>query len=158
MHEVPRRNTLIVVTILAVAFFGAGGLGLALAAALAPGSQVASAISFLLFPFAMISGFNAWLGLAVLILAPQLIARLLRRGPSRGPTDARREVIPPGSWAFLPISSAVALAGGIVVGFFSVTHEVWFVALVYWMVGTAYGAILWFLARIGYLPFPDSGH
>jgi hypothetical protein len=58
----------------------------------------------------------------------------------------------------LPISSAVALAGGIVVGFFSVTHEVWFVALVYWMVGTAYGAILWFLARIGYLPFPDSGH
>jgi hypothetical protein len=158
MHEVSRRNTLIVVTILAVAFFGAGGLGLALAAALAPGSQVAAAISFLLLPAALILGFNAWLGLAILILVPQLIGRLLGSGSMRPPIDARREVVPPGSWAFLPISSAVALAGGIVVGFFSVTHEVWFVALVYWTVGTAYGAILWFLARIGYLPFPDSGH
>lgn len=157
MHEVPRRNTLIVVTILGVAFFGAGGLGLALAAALAPGSQVASAISFLLLPAALILGFNAWLGLAILILVPQLIARLLRPGPSRVPVEARSEVVPPGSWAFVPMSSVITLVGGIVVGFLSITHQSWVVALVYWLVGTAYGASLWFLARAGYLPFPDSG-
>lgn len=157
MHEIPRRNTLIVVTVLAVAFFGAGGLGLALAATLAPGSQVASAISFLLLPAALILGFNAWLGLAILILVPQLIVRLLRPGPSRVLVEARREVVPPGSWAFLPMSSVIALAGGIVVGFLSVAYQGWVVALVYWLVGTIYGASLWFLARTGYLPFPDSG-
>ena len=157
MHEVPRRNALIAVIILAMAFFGAAGVGLTLAATLAPESQVASVISFLFLPAALIIGFNAWLGLAILILVPQLIARILHRGSIRPPIDSRREVVPPGAWVFLPISSAIGLLGGIVVGFLTDTHQGWFIALSYWWVGTAYGATLWFLARTGYLPFPDSG-
>jgi len=157
VYEVPRRNSLIAVVILAVLFFGAAGVGLTLAATLAPESQVASVISFLLLPAALILGFNAWLGLAILILVPQFIARLLRGSPIRPPIDSRREGVPPGAWVFLPISSLIALAGGVVVGFLSAPYQGWFVALIYWLVGTVYGASLWFLARTGYLPFPDSG-
>jgi len=156
MRVVPHRNTLIVVTILTVAFFGGAGLGLALAAALAPGSELASAISFLLLPAALILGFNAWLGLAILLLMPQLIAQLLRPGSNRAPINNRQDLVPPGYWVFVPTSTASSLLGGILVGILSVDHSGWLVAFSYGALGTAYGATLCLLARAGYLPFPNS--
>lgn len=86
MYELPRQNTLIAVIILAVLFFGAARVGLTLAATLAPESQVASVISFLFFPAALILGFNTWLGLAILIVE-KFLRRFLRTTVTRNAID-----------------------------------------------------------------------
>ncbi|HUP35758.1 MAG TPA: hypothetical protein VNC82_10005 [Candidatus Limnocylindria bacterium] len=156
MRIVPRRRLLVTIAVLALAFFGAAGLGLALTERVAPGSHVAALLSFLLLPAALILGFYAWLGVAVLIAAPRLVAALVRGGPRRPPIESHQTVVPPGEWIFLPIASGLALPAGLVVGMLSPDRAVWAVGLLYWAIGTAYGASLWGLARHGYLPFPDS--
>jgi len=157
MQSTLRRQPLVLIAILLIVFFGAGGLGLGLAKLLAPESHLAAFVSFLFLPFALILGFHAWLGLAVLILIPRLFIRLLRGAGAVSQTNRRGDVIPPGRVAFLPTASGVGLVAGVLVGIVSSTHGFWFVLAIYWAVGTIYGGVLWALARSGYLPFPESG-
>ena len=152
----PRRSPLLLLVILATVFFGAAALGAGLAALFAPDSQAATFVSFLLLPMALIAGFQAWLGLAIIILVPGFLIRLLTG--NRPPASVRNgEFVPPGSVVFLPIASGLGFAGGAFVGLVSDAHAAWLVILVYWLAGTGYGLALWILARTGYLPFPDSG-
>ena len=64
------------IVVLAAVFFGGGAVGSGLAAWLAPDSNVAAVLSFLMLPAALIAGFHAWLGLAILILLPRFLRRL----------------------------------------------------------------------------------
>ena len=93
-------------------FFGGGALGLGLAELFAPDSHAAQFISFLFLPLALILGFHAWLGLAVLTLVLRLIMRVLR---SRAITENAQNgaIIPPGTVAFMPIASMLSLAAGV---------------------------------------------
>jgi hypothetical protein len=151
----PRRSPLLLLVILATVFFGAAALGAGLAALFAPDSQAAAFVSFLLLPMALITGFQAWLGLAIIILVPSFLLRLLTGNRPASVRDG--EFVPPGSVVFLPIASGLGFAGGAFVGLVSDAHAAWLVILVYWLAGTGYGLALWILARTGYLPFPDSG-
>ncbi len=137
-------------------FIGGAALGLWLAAALAPGSRVAEVVSFLALPIAFAAGLQAWYGLALLGLLPRLW-RWLRNPGARA--DRARGLAPaelPGSWVFLPISSAAGAAAGLITGFVSSTGPVWLVLLAYWAAGTLHGLLAWRLARGGLLLPPES--
>ena len=156
LREVPARHPLATVAAMAITFVGGAPAGVTLAEWLAPESELASAISFALFPASMILGFQAWLGLAVLLVIPLFIKRLL--GRTSTPPKRRGEdtsVVPPGAWVFCAVSVPLSLAAGLVVGVLS-SRATLLVAAVYLTAGVAYGVTLWLLARSGYLPFPDS--
>lgn len=133
---------------------GGAVLGILLADWIAPGSSLAMPLSALLFPASIILGFFGWLGLAILHL-PIAIFRLItgRKQPEHGRGD---QFIPPGSFAFLPVSvllsTLVGLACGLVPGGWSVLTTV----PLYVALGTAFGLLLWRLAKIGLLPFPEE--
>jgi hypothetical protein len=137
------------VTVLGM-FFGGAGVGLLLAEWLAPSAAIASLVSFLMLPAAMIAGFHAWLGAAILLSVPRLARRLI--DPSGRTTEDC--LVPPGAWAFLPIGSGAGGLGGLLTGLLS-PASVLVTVPIYWLAGTAYGFGLWRLARSGHLPFPD---
>lgn len=136
-----------------VLFLGGALTGLGLASWLAPGSWLAEAVGLFALPVAFALGLQAWYGLALLGLIPRLLGRL--RGLDTAPArPAAPEV--PGSVVFLPLSSGIGAVAGVLVGLVSSTQPVWLVAAVYWIAGTAHGAIGWQLARRGWLMPPES--
>ena len=138
-------------------FFGGGYGGIQLARALAPASGLAEFVSFLAFPGAFVIGLVAWAGAAM----PAAIRRLagLARKES-GPASAAREspprTIPPGSFAFVPVSLIVTVPAGVVVAALSTTWSFVWVACLYAALGLCFGVGCWRLARSGYLPFPKD--
>ena len=135
-------------------FLGGALVGGALAAAFAPGSWLAEVVGFFALPLAFAAGLQAWYGLALLSLIPRVLTRL--RGREPGGVPARYAGGLPGSSVFLPFGSVAGGVAGLLVGLLSVTHPVWLVALAYWAVGTAHGALAWRLARAGLLTPPES--
>ncbi len=141
-------------------FLGGGLVGGALAAAFAPGSWLAEVVGFFALPLAFAAGLQAWYGLALLSLIPRVLVRLRGRARGGAPASsgggARSGGGLPGSSVFLPFSSVAGGVAGLLVGLLSATHPVWLVALAYWAVGTAHGALAWRLARAGLLMPPES--
>jgi hypothetical protein len=137
-------------------FLGGAVVGDALAGVFAPDSWIAEAVGFFTLPIAFAAGLQAWYGLALLRLIPRVFGNL--RG-SRSRTARSRQGASasiPGAFVFLPLGSVAGATAGVVVGLASPTHPAWLVALVYWIVGTAYGALAWGLARRGFLTPPES--
>ncbi|HKY08736.1 MAG TPA: hypothetical protein VJQ55_10860 [Candidatus Binatia bacterium] len=143
--------------VLTIIFFGGGALGLGLAGHFAPNSHAAAFVSFFALPLALVGGFQAWLGLAIIILLPGFFIRLLTGAPTASTPISARGFVPPGSAVFVPIASSFGLGAGLIVGFLSDAYTAWVVSFTYWLVGSAYGLLVWLLAHSGYLPFPDSG-
>lgn len=137
-------------------FVGAAALGGGLADAFASGSWIAAVAGFFALPLAFAGGLQAWYGLALLSLIPRLL-RYLRGLPiATAPRDPDARPNIPGSFVFLPFSSLAGAAAGTVVGIASSTHSAWLVFLVFWIFGTAHGALAWSLARRGYLVPPET--
>ena len=137
-------------------FLGGAVVGLGLAAGLAPGSWLAECVSLFALPVAFALGLQAWYGLALLSLVPRLLDLL--RGSRSAPSGGERPTTPaiPGSFVFLPVSSAIGAVAGVVVGLASSTQPIWFVAAAYWLTGTVHGFLAWQLARRGFLLPPES--
>ncbi len=151
----PPGPLLIAVTITSL-FLGGGAAGLGLAAALARDSRLAEFVSFFALPVAFAVGMQAWYGVALLSLVPRLLGRLRGVRPV-GARDSRGAAPGlPGAFVFLPISSAAGAVAGVVAALASSSRPGWLVVLVYWLVGTAYGALAWRLARGGFLLPPES--
>ncbi|MGR9101453.1 MAG: hypothetical protein ACU826_12900 [Gammaproteobacteria bacterium] len=151
----PRRPLWSMLALLSLALFGGGEAGLFLAASLAPDSDVAAFFSFLMLPAALIAGFYGWLGLALLSGVGRWVAGDFRRRPV-DPGAERGQIVPDGSWAFVPAAAGFASVGGLLAGLLSATQSFLVVVGLYCLAGTLYGVALWRLARAGYLPFPDS--
>jgi len=132
-------------------FFGGGYLGIRLARALAPGSDLAEFVSFLALPAAFILGFIGWAGAAGIVAMKRLLQR--KAAPSRQPGGV---VIPPGSMAFIPPALVAGLAAGTVTGVLSSDTGFASSLLAYGSTGLGYGVACWLLARAGYLPFPTE--
>lgn len=149
-------GTLAIVSALLGLFLGGAAAGVGLARALAPGSWVADTVSFFALPIAFAAGLQIWYGLALVSLIPRILRWL--RGSYPSPAGGRhpRPLQLPGSFVFLPLSSAAGALGGIVVGLVSSAYPVWFIMLVYWLVGTVHGLLAWRLARGGVLLPPES--
>jgi hypothetical protein len=150
------RATVAIISALLGLFLGGGAAGIGLARALAPDSWVAETVSFFALPVAFAAGLQAWYGLALFSLIPRVLRWL--SGPHASPAGVRltRPVQLPGSFVFLPLSSGAGTVAGIVVGLVSSTYPVWFVVLVYWLVGTIHGLLAWRLAHRGVLLPPES--
>jgi hypothetical protein len=149
-------GTLAVVAAFVGLFLGGGAIGGALAAAFAPGSWVAAVAGFFALPLAFAVGLQAWYGLALLSLIPRLIGMVRGIRPSPASRGQPRGAGIPGSFVFLPFGSVAGAVAGMVVGLASSTHPAWLVTLLYWLVGTAHGALAWRLARSGVLMPPES--
>jgi hypothetical protein len=147
-------------------FLGGALLGDVMARAFAPGSWIAEVAGASALPLAFAVGLQTWYGLALLSVIPRVLAVLrarkagtARAGLSRAePTLSKPDaaVHLPGSFVFLPFSSIAGAAAGLVVGIASSTHSAWPVILLYWLVGSAHGALAWRLARAGVLMPPES--
>ena len=107
-----------------------------------------------MLPLALILGFQAWLGLAIIILLPGFFIRLLAGAPAAATTISDKAFVPPGSVVFVPIASSLGLGTGLVVGFLSDTYVSWVVAVTYWLVGTAYDFVAGCLPVAAIFPFP----
>lgn len=136
-------------------FLGASAVGIGLAGAFAAGSRVATVVSMFALPAAFMLGMQIWFGLALFSVIPRLLG-LRRPKSTRAPTGRGATPDLPGSFVFLPLSSAAGALSGIVAGVASSTHSAWLVMLAYWVVGTAHGLLAWRLARAGYLIPPES--
>ena len=146
----PPRSTALVVLSYLVLFLGAGALGGFLARGLAPGSWPAEAVGFFALPVAFAIGMQMWFGLALLSVIP----RLLRRGPGIRPASPKAGLF--GGFVFVPLSSLAGALAGVATGVLSRSHSFWWVALLWWGVGTLHGLLAWRLARTGYLVPPES--
>ncbi len=137
-------------------FVGGAAAGIGLTGSLAPGSWVAETVSFFALPIALAVGLQAWYGLALVGLIPGVLRRVTGSSPPPvvGRQAERRRLL--GSIVFLPLSSGAGALAGVVTGLVSSTHPLWFVALVYWLAGTAHGLLAWRLARGGVLLPPES--
>lgn len=130
-------------------FFGGGYLGEQVARVLAPGSGLAEFVSFLAFPTAFAVGFVVWAGASI----PSAIRRLLMRSAPSGEKMDTTAVVPPGSFAFIPVALVCGLAAGAVVATISPVGFGWVLCL-YAGLGLGYGVACWLFARTGNLPFP----
>ncbi|HSE51399.1 MAG TPA: hypothetical protein VLB00_04380 [Gemmatimonadales bacterium] len=146
----PARPTALVALSYVVLFLGAAGLGILLARSLAPGSWPAEVVGSFALPVAFAIGLQLWFGLALLSVIP----RLLRREPGIRPVAPKAGLF--GGFVFLPLSSVAGAVAGVVTGILSRVHPVWWVALLWWGVGTLHGLLAWRLARTGYLVPPES--
>jgi len=146
----PERPTALVLLSYLALFLGGGALGGFLARGLAPGSWPAEVVGFFALPVAFAVGLQLWFGLALLSVIPRLLGRRRAlRPPSPVPAV-------PGGFVFLPLSSLTGALAGVATGLFSRIHPVWWVALLWWGVGTLHGLLAWRLARAGYLVPPES--
>lgn len=134
-------------------FLGGAVIGVELAEELAPGSWIAQIVSFFALPFAFATGLQAWYGLALFSLIPRLVRWLVAGRP---PGQALETPRIPGSFVFVPISSAAGGAAGLVVGLASRTHPSWLIVVAYWLLGTIHGVVAWRLARRGVLLPPEN--
>lgn len=146
----PTRPTALVILSYLALFLGAGALGGFLSRGLAPGSWPAEVVGFFTLPVAFAIGMQMWFGLALLSVIP----RLLSRGRGVRPPAPRPPL--PGGFVFLPLSSLAGALAGVATGMLSRSHPFWWVALLWWGVGTLHGLLAWRLARTGYLMPPES--
>lgn len=145
----PERPTALIVLSYLALFLGAGALGGCLSRGLAPGSWPAEVVGFFALPVAFAIGMQMWFGLALLSVIPRLLGRgRLRPATPRAPL--------PGGFVFLPLSSLAGTLAGVATGLLSRIHSFWWVALLWWGVGTLHGLLAWRLARTGYLMPPES--
>jgi hypothetical protein len=151
------RPTLLIVAALVVVLFGGAALGLALANLLAPRSILADLVSFFVFPIALVLGWQAWIGLAIVRSLPRLIRRLRRaEEPSVGSAQDRPPVVViPGAGVFVPIATGMGLASGVIVGIIS-SWPLPVVLVTYTFAGLGYGLVLWWLATAGFLLWPEE--
>ena len=145
----PTRPIALVLLSYLVLFLGAGALGGFLARGLAPESWPAEVVGFFALPVAFAIGMQLWFGLALLSVIPRLLGRRRVRPASPGPAV-------PGGVVFLPLSSVAGMLAGVTTGLLSRIHPFWWVALLWWGVGTLHGLLAWRLARTGYLVPPES--
>ena len=155
-RRAPRPAALIVLA-LAVALFGGAGLGLGLAHFMAPRSILADVVGFFLYPLAFALGWQAWIGLALMLSLPRLLRRMRRRDEPEDETEAHRTpaVVIPGAGIFVPIATGMGLAGGVLVGVVS-SWPLPVVLVTYTFGGLIYGLMLWWLANAGFLLWPEE--
>ena len=139
-------------------FLGAGVIGDGLARLLAPGSFLAEAAGLFALPVAFAGSLQAWYGLALLSIAPRLVAMLFGRGRgAAAPAGSLPSNAPlPGAFVFLPFSATAGILAGIFVGALSSTQPFLLVAAIFTSVGLLHGWAGWRLARAGYLMPPET--
>jgi hypothetical protein len=132
-------------------FFGGGGLGIWVARWVAPDSNLAEFVSFLVLPAGFMFGIFGWAGAAI----PAAIRRLLRRRAAQ-PIEKSdsKPIIVPGSFAFVPAALVTCVPAGMLVGVLSPDLGFVRVLLLYAGLGLGFGIVCWLLARAGYLQFP----
>jgi hypothetical protein len=150
----PREpSALALIASLVVLFLGAGVLGVTLAETFAPDSFVAAFVGLFALPLAFGVGLQMWMGVA-LFRAIVVFVGARRRSVTGVRQSAAGPI--PGTWVFLPISSAAGAIAGMIVGLLSSAHSGWLAWLTFWTVGTLHGLVAWRLARAGQLVPPES--
>ena len=139
------------VFVLALLFLGGGVAGLGIARWVAPGSFAAEFFGMFAFPLSFGIGMQNWLGLALVIEG----WRTIRRGGRRRP-DSGEPRIPPGSFAFVPISVLLVGGAGLLIALFGSSIGALATIALYLVLGLSYGIACWLYARNGYLPFPQA--
>ncbi len=147
------RTALLQLLTLFVVFLGGGASGVGLASFVAPDSSMIATISGLMLPGSLFLGFVAWLGLAIL----HLPMAIFRWATGRVKTlDTDEPFIPPGSFAFVPVSLGLGFLVGSFAGLAPGGWSLFTSAFLYGIVGLSYGSVLWRLALAGLLPFPQE--
>jgi len=155
-------HTLKVFVLLFVLFIGGMELGLLLAEWLAPGSWLAKAAGMFMLPLSLGLGMTAWYTIATTVILSKLAMKFARRPDAdfrAAAVDTLRETVrkvPPGAFIFLPISLGVCFVAGVLMGLSPHARSLLLSVAVCTLLGAAYGATCWLLARGGHLPIPEE--
>jgi hypothetical protein len=135
---------------------GGGVFGALLGKAVAPDSEAGVFVSGAMLPVALFVGVSLWLGAAVAFMRFHLLRRLFVGQPERLAAARARDIVPPGSFVFVPSSVATAVAAACVVSVLSTQATFLRVGGLYLTTGLVHGLVAWWLARVGLLPVPDG--
>jgi len=139
-----------------VALLGGPVLGATVAHWVAPGSEIAQAVSPFAFALAFVGGLLLWFGFGVVSAVAKGLYRLLRgRWRLPAPMSPGTELVPSGYGGFLPVGLCLGLVAGVVAGLVPQSTSFWGACAAHVAAGGAYGGLLRGLARHGYLPFPE---
>jgi hypothetical protein len=153
----PARAILLVGCLL----FGGIAVGVAATGLLAPRSEVAVMVGFLMLPVSFGIGMAGWYTAARALSFRMLSLRFLRKVRSMGLYEsihqeisvANRRVFR-GTRVFVPVTVCISLLAGMVVAVSTGTGEPGVVMTAYASVGLGYSMLVTWLARHGHLPLP----
>lgn len=155
MRAVPDRPWWAQLLTALAAMIGGPLLGLQMASALAPGSEVTQILGVLGFAAVLVAGAVLWMGLGIVTVVAGGLWKLVR-GRSLRPEGlaAGETMVPPGYKVFLVLGPLFGGFVGLSAGLLSDLTVISAVAI--WTgAGFGYGAALWLAAHHGYLPFPE---
>lgn len=149
-----QRSALIQFLLVLLLFLGGGLCGSLLSRYFAPASVAAAFAGFFMMPFSFLMGLQLWLGLAIFHAIWIFLKRLVLKQELFDRSRAVQEMIPSGTFVFLPVSIVVCTTAGALSGIFSDRSGFVLTTLAYLVIGSIYGTAAWQLAKRGYLPFP----
>lgn len=155
VRVVPERAPLLqIATVFAGLLLGPLG-GLRLAMLLTPDSDLVQSLSVFAFVGVFATGLLVWMGVGVVTVVLASLRHIVRgRRPGAESLTAGDRIVPPGYSAFVLLGPLIACPVGLLAGLVSELSVV--TGVVAWaLAGLAYGWSLWWVARAGYLPFPE---
>ncbi len=151
--------------LLGILLLGGMGVGVVLAKILAPGSAFAQFVGLLMLPLCLAIGMSSWYAAASTHVWNGLSEAMFQAFSGKDfdqAVDESMRALPfegealPGTYVFLPVSLAVSLIAGGLVGLTSASVGFLPVLGVMAMVGLGYGVLLRSLARNCFLPIPGA--
>jgi hypothetical protein len=153
MRSVPAPGVVRQIAVLALLLFGGAAAGTALARAVASESPLAAIAGFLVLPLALVTGYQLWIGLALVRLAPELV-RVVTGRARPAPLAPTAVLVPPGTAAFVVTGVGAGVAAGVVVGVLAGPARFLPALVLFAGAGLTYGLAARALAMRAYLPFP----
>jgi len=141
-----RKSTLTSFVLSGSLFLGGALGGVALTAALAPGSALSMLIGLCTLPFAFLTGMGLWL---VMALPSDIKGSFGRQGSGINP--GAQSPARPGAIALLFTALGSSAIAGLALAFLSGWPAIVFLMI---LAGLVYGVTCWLLARAGWLAYP----
>ena len=158
------RETIAIAALLAAFLFGGMAIGLGIAVTAGGGSVGSVIVGFLALPLAFGLAMSAWRavlaawlmgGLARSIIRSRGNEERFRADVGRSMEAARASGVLPGTWVFVPVTTAVGLVGALAMAIAADGDGVTAGGAIL-VAAVAFGVILRRLARRGLLPIPEE--
>lgn len=137
--------------LMAILIFGGALIGLGIARWVARGKGIAQYFGFFLIPISYTFAMLGWVGIASISSVLQILLDTFSyRSFLKALQNAQKTKTPQGKTALFLIPIVINLLGGVVIGIIS-PYPWYYVTIGYGALGIGYGALLYYLGRLGYL-------
>ena len=158
-----KHSTLMTNMLVAGLFFGGMFSGIVLAAYLAPGSEVAMFIGFMVWPISFGISMSMWYSLTSSDLIKRLIRAVFKSLKTLDLNESLKNELAgadlqtiTGTKVFVPATVLISFFAGLAIACGPTTRNFEIVVCTFTGIGLAYGMLVTWLARAGILPMPNA--